>query len=860
MGLHLFAKQQKTQRRKGQAMVEFALVFPIFLLLVMGVIELGHLIFIYSSVYVSSREAARYGAAAGYTSSGTPYYQDCAGMRDAAQRVGAYGGVTNATLAPAAVDTTHNTGVAIELWKDGATSPVDYSTCPDLDVVMGDRIRVTTQVYYEPIVPLVPIPAFAISHTSTRTILKNVDLEKVDPGAPPVADTYGVELSIDDNTLMGVAGTQVVYNVRVKNTGSIFDTYVLTLSGNNWTTTIQTPVSVAPNATIERQVTVSVPPAAPHGATDSVVVTATSIGDPGVPPASDSLVLTTSAPVYGVTLTTDDDAKGGPGGTTVTYNVIVNNTGNIDDTYTLSASGNSWPVTFPTSIAVSAGSSNTFQISVAIPADVGSNTNDAVTIRAVSDGDPITPPVSASHMFTTSAPSYGVLLTISDNTLSGKPGKAVDYYVRITNTGNIDDSYDLILSGNGWATTVTSPVFVAAGASEYRKVTVTIPVDVTHGATDTVTITAISLGDPGDPKTSDDLALTTTALAYGVSLSVAPSSYQMGVAGGTVTFSLTVTNTGTIDDSYTLTLSGNAWTTTLDGSVSVAVGTPVTLPVVVTIPATATNGASDRVTITATSQGDPLTPKASASISLRTAVPRYGVYMWLTVPDDSLSGAPGDKIQYVLSIRNTGNVTDTFTLSLSGNAWATVLSTTSVTLNAGASRTDILVTVTIDADALHNATDVVTVTAYSGDVAAPRASTSLALSTTATRVCPYAGSLGLGNKSINLLLYNNSLYAEDVRIEQVIVNWYKNTETQYLDYISYLGRNIMDGNVNGSLTNPFITSIFPADGAWMGDATFRDLPAGASNYGFNIYFIENLDTTTAHSIEIRFDNGCYISR
>jgi hypothetical protein len=315
-----------------------------------------------------------------------------------------------------------------------------------------------------------------------------------------------------------------------------------------------------------------------------------------------------------------------------------------------------------------------------------------------------------------------------------------------------------------------------------------------------------------------------------------------------------------VDDTYSLTLSGNNWATTLDGSVSVPAGGAVTLPVVVSIPETATNGQSDRVTVRATSTGDPLSPPASASTTLTTSVPRYGVYLTLTVPDDSLSGAPGDKVQYTLTIQNTGNVTDTFTLDLTGNAWASALSTTSVTLSPGASKTDLIVTVTIDANALHNAVDVVTVNAYSGDPAAPRASASLSLSTTATRVCPYAGSLGLGNKSINLLLYNNSLGAEDVRIEQVTVNWYMNSESQSLDYISYLGRNIMDGNVSGSLDDPYITSTFPAEGAWVGAETNRDLPADASNYGFNVYFSVNLDTTTTHSIVIRFDNGCYISR
>ncbi|TLN00155.1 hypothetical protein FDZ74_16975 [bacterium] len=269
-------------------------------------------------------------------------------------------------------------------------------------------------------------------------------------------------------------------------------------------------------------------------------------------------------------------------------------------------------------------------------------------------------------------------------------------------------------------------------------------------------------------------------------------------------------------------------------------------------------GSSDRVTVTAVSTGDPSIPPASHSINLTTTTPRYGVRLALTVPDDSLSGAPGNPVTYTLTIQNTGNVNDTFGLSLSGNGWQTTIVPTSVTLNAGQSRTDLIVTVSIPANALHDATDVVTVTAYSGNIAAPRASAALTLTTTATRVCPYAGALGLGTKSMNLLLYNNSVGAEAVTIEQINVTWFMNNGTQRLDYITYLGSKIMDTDVTGTV-NTSVTSSFPANGPWIANVS-RALPLGASNYGLNVYFGTNIDTTKTHGIYIRFDNGCFISR
>ena len=56
MDLHIFKKFFR--RFKGQGMVEFALVLPLLLILIFGIIEAGRLLFLYSAVMSSSREAA----------------------------------------------------------------------------------------------------------------------------------------------------------------------------------------------------------------------------------------------------------------------------------------------------------------------------------------------------------------------------------------------------------------------------------------------------------------------------------------------------------------------------------------------------------------------------------------------------------------------------------------------------------------------------------------------------------------------------------------------------------------------------------------------------------------------------------
>ncbi|MEJ2352363.1 MAG: pilus assembly protein [Anaerolineales bacterium] len=51
--------------KAGQGMVEFALTLPVLMLLMLGIIEFGRLLFTYSAVTTAGREAARYGPAAG---------------------------------------------------------------------------------------------------------------------------------------------------------------------------------------------------------------------------------------------------------------------------------------------------------------------------------------------------------------------------------------------------------------------------------------------------------------------------------------------------------------------------------------------------------------------------------------------------------------------------------------------------------------------------------------------------------------------------------------------------------------------------------------------------------------------------
>jgi Flp pilus assembly protein TadG len=50
---------RRRRRSRGQALVEFALVLPIFLMLLLGVFDLGRMIYMYNGVAEAARELAR---------------------------------------------------------------------------------------------------------------------------------------------------------------------------------------------------------------------------------------------------------------------------------------------------------------------------------------------------------------------------------------------------------------------------------------------------------------------------------------------------------------------------------------------------------------------------------------------------------------------------------------------------------------------------------------------------------------------------------------------------------------------------------------------------------------------------------
>jgi hypothetical protein len=140
-------------RDRGQALVEFALVAPMFFLLLFGIIEAGRFIFYYEVLNNATREGARYAIVNGANTLGCPTGPPAPGStacdptgNDVATRVrnAAFGALSPISVTPT--------------WSNPANNG------------RGATVTVSASYTYHPIVPLVPLPPITISAESSLVV------------------------------------------------------------------------------------------------------------------------------------------------------------------------------------------------------------------------------------------------------------------------------------------------------------------------------------------------------------------------------------------------------------------------------------------------------------------------------------------------------------------------------------------------------------------------------------------------------------------------------------------------------------------------------------------------------------------
>ncbi|HEX2906005.1 MAG TPA: TadE/TadG family type IV pilus assembly protein [Phototrophicaceae bacterium] len=144
---------------KGQALVEFALIAPILLFVVMGILDFGRVLFAYAMASNSLRTALRSAEVLGYES--VPTYLDCVGMDEIARKVFFI----------------NDQNIQIQYAKpDGTVIDCAAMTPDNLD--NGDMLQIQTQVTINFITPIANrlVPSLNLHFAGERTIVKEIAL------------------------------------------------------------------------------------------------------------------------------------------------------------------------------------------------------------------------------------------------------------------------------------------------------------------------------------------------------------------------------------------------------------------------------------------------------------------------------------------------------------------------------------------------------------------------------------------------------------------------------------------------------------------------------------------------------------
>jgi Flp pilus assembly protein TadG len=177
---------QKVPGARGQAIVEFALVLMILMVVLVGILEVGRLMFMYAAVNNASREASRYASAIGLDTNPdngvtAEKYRFCEMIKKMAQRSAFF---TSPTIT---ISYDHGPGTTAFDTCDGSVDTgVSINSGTDLD-----RVYVTVSANYSPMLNLIPIGSRTLTSASARTISGYLDLEDL-PTRTPNPPTVGV--------------------------------------------------------------------------------------------------------------------------------------------------------------------------------------------------------------------------------------------------------------------------------------------------------------------------------------------------------------------------------------------------------------------------------------------------------------------------------------------------------------------------------------------------------------------------------------------------------------------------------------------------------------------------------------------
>lgn len=258
--------------------------------------------------------------------------------------------------------------------------------------------------------------------------------------------------------------------------------------------------------------------------------------------------------------------------------------------------------------------------------------------------------------------SYNVSLNVDSVGKTTSPGVNATYKLTINNTGNALDNYTLVVFNPDNAAvglTNTRIENLAAGANAIVLLNVTSATEKTFR----VDVTANSTGDPSKIAIVNTTTKVSVPSVYGVSL-IVDSNAKTTSPGVNATYKLTINNSGSTVDNYTLVVSNPDGASVGLTSTQIQKLAPGANAIILLNVTNASAGITFRVNVTANSTGD---PDRTASVNTTTTVnqqtggaPKIISYSPSTFIFDSVTyvlNEVGDSRNFNIKINQSVNVT-----------------------------------------------------------------------------------------------------------------------------------------------------------------------------------------------------------
>jgi uncharacterized repeat protein (TIGR01451 family) len=512
-----------------------------------------------------------------------------------------------------------------------------------------------------------------------------------------IVDPFGVQLVASPSSGQVKPGESGRYTMIIKNTGASKDSFFVNISSNpnNWASMdLSSPfVSLEGDAFSSFNLTVTVPiDAAVQNVT--TVVTATSQGNNSIFQSIN--VVSSVTAIYNLELIANNlNASVEPSDTT-TYEVRVKNTGNTPDTFNLDITGEkrAWATLNTSSVQLASGASTAVTVSVLVPNNE-QPANWSIAFKATSLGN-----TSRSESVTLNIlvkKKHDLDLAAGDfiSKKKGDPGTKVVFKVNVTNLGPDSDTIDLVVSGKNpaWASLAQDSAQLGAGASQSIDLTITIPSNAVPEAFD-YKVTGTLKSNTNRTKSMNFTLTVGQIYKLEISSLLAENSTS---PGGVVGYVVKLKNTGTGNDTIQLSAQNySTWITFSKSSTTLAPDQTDNITVTVTVPSKPLPSKGDyQIGILAKSIGN---ESVTANMTLVMTVKQvYGVEVTSNVSVSYVD--PGKSVSYNITVKNTGNGKDSFSLTKSGEHidWVT-FSSSSITVD-GLQSSSVTLTVQVPSNA-----------------------------------------------------------------------------------------------------------------------------------------------------------------